>query len=281
MKNAVLFLILLAFLGCTKEVSLQYDGHARSKIVLHGLISPQEGVDLTISRTIPSQEKLDTNTLFLNDALAILYQDNQEFDTLVNVGDKGHFQLSQNKIIDAGKTYVLRVFVQGMETASVDLDIPDSISNLTGAYAELPNGDGSLSIGFDDPLSPVYYAEVIGYDSLGAERQIFPTGGSDGQCIDSWIYSQYFFHADCLGPENPRIVGAFDRETIIWEPRQTVLLHKIKFRLSKIEPKYETIVIFDDQEEVGFTEPELTQTNIKGGYGYVLPVNFAEVVVVF
>ncbi len=282
MKKLFLLVVLWSIMGCLKEVELQYDGDEQAKIVLHGTISPQKGVLLNISKSIPPQEKLDFDQVFLNNALAVLFQDGIPVDTLVNVNNSGDFELSQNISIVEGKEYRLVVSAFGFDAASVQLRIPDSLDGLSMSYQPDGSDKGIIQVSFEPTQNELFYAEVIGYDSLNLVRPIFLQESSNTiDCPASWFAHKYFFHEDCLHKNNPKIVALFNKETIQWEPRAIVLLHKIKLLISKIDPEYETIIDFSDNEEVGFSEPVVIESNVEGGYGYVLPINPSEAIVTF
>ena len=58
-------------------------------------------------------------------------------------------------------------------------------------------------------------------------------------------------------------------------------LHKIVYTVSMIDGQYEKMLKINVGEQLGYFEPFITETNVIGGYGVVLPKNTQSVVINF
>jgi len=58
-------------------------------------------------------------------------------------------------------------------------------------------------------------------------------------------------------------------------------LHKIRYAISLSDEKYKYLFDINEGVDLGYLEPKITETNVKGGYGVVLPLNISEVEVEF
>jgi len=282
MNKVLILFILLIFLGCEKEVHLLYDTGNEEKIVVGGHISPQ-GSELFIRKLIPMGDTTNWDTYFLNDAQPILYQDGMPIDTFRNVDSLGHFTLAQNSHIMAGKEYLLKVKSEGLDSAEVHLRIPDPMGGMTGTYESISDKLGLVSYSFDKPSEDLLLVTIKGYDSLGIERQIYSDFIPDeGDCPTHLTTPIYFYPTKCLASVNPRISIQFEKEARDWSQDVAfVNLHKIVYTISMIDGQYESMLKINTGEQLGYSEPFITETNVIGGYGVVLAENTSSVVITF
>ena len=282
MNKVLIAFIILIFLGCEKEVQLRYDTGGVEKIVVGGHLSPQ-GSELFIRKLIPMGDTTNWDTYFLNDAQPILYQDGVPIDTFRNIDSLGHFTLSQNNYIVAGKEYLLKVKSEGLDSAEVHLQIPELMSGMTGTYESISDELGLVSYSFDEPSEDLLLVTIKGYDSLGVERQIYSDFSLDeGDCPTHLTAPIYIYPTKCLASANPRISIQFEKETRDWSQDVAfVNLHKIVCTISMIDGQYESMLKINLGEQLGFAEPFITETNVIGGYGVVLAKNTRTIVISF
>ncbi len=285
MKKVFCLFCILVFWGCEKVVDLQYAA-TPAKIVLDGYISPQ-GSELFITRSTPAGKEMNRDSLFLNDALAILYQDSNPIDTFINIDTLGHFELSQNTSIVVGASYQIKVFAGGLGVASVDdLLIPEPIDSLQMIFAPKTSDKGSIKVSFDAPDNSLFYVKVTGYGSMGLELPVASTFLSDvGECPATWTLPRYFCETRCLNIENPRVSFDFEYEAYNYHWKSYddtyVYLHRIRYAISLSDKKYKNLFYVNEGFDLGFIEPKITETNVKDGYGVVLPLNMSQVEVEF
>ncbi len=276
MKKYVFILTLLLLVGCEKDVELQYEGDKKEAIVLDGYVSPQGG-KLFISRSTLPGEILDWDDVFLNDALAILFQDTIPIDTFTNIDSTGHYLLVPNDNIVAGSRYRLEVSSSGLEKVVVRLAIPESLGDISANYESISPQVGQMSINFNPPSdNKVLVIEVTGFDSLGISVPIYPVngGGVAGECAQLLSAPRYFYSTDCLHNDNPRIFFKFEKESRDFsKPFTFVQLRRIIFDVSYSDEQYKYLYDINEGDNLGYVEPHITKSNVEGGYGVVLPKN--------
>lgn len=285
MKTNFFLLFLLVFLGCSeRQAELEFPD-APAKIVLDGYISPH-GSSLFITSFTPSGKILDPQHLFLNDAQAILFLEDEPIDTFMLIDTLGHFELGPNDKILEGKIYRLMVSSEGLSDVVVeDLLIPKPIDSMQMIYEPMDALEGSIRVNFDVPDNSLFYCSCRGYDSIGIERDISSTFFSDvGDCPATWTLPRYICESRCFGVDNPRL--AFDFSYVTqnhWFPVGDIFvnLHRIRYSISRCGERYRYLLDVQDGFDLGYKEPNVTESNVKGGYGVVLPLNISEAEVVF
>lgn len=288
-------LILCCFLlwSCDKE--LDYTFPLQEKIVVVGELSPQDGVFLQISSTIPNTENgVLFEDLIIEDANVFLETSTGEFHQIPHSGE-GIYTLSNNQnIIIADSVYTIIIEHSSLgEARSAALTIPNNIidgvtldANLTG---ELWLGNTGipeilLELSWEDSPNETNY--LIQLDAL--TNPIIPLGAKVAgieqfgvcQVINSQPPYGIYFDDLCFKNQNIsiKILTGIRESVRIGDTVQTV--KNLKLHLYSVDEAYVSYLNSQRplETETGISEPERSFSNINNGLGIITAINKYEIV---
>lgn len=259
--------------SCSKEIDyeLNFEGE---KIVVNSFFSSNDGFEAFVSKTASPNGTVIFDSLKLNDAIIIVYENDIPFDTLQSLGE-GHYQ--GNKYPSMGNRYALSVAHSEFETATAsnqelpldfEMNISDKrINHVLPKNEDFPTLDFNLSI-TDAAAERNYYfikAYLIIDGSVRSNFNFWLPNQSEF-AADPCQTDEFFFPDDCFNGQELLLNMAMETQTLDEEKAQQVEV--VVKSISK--DFYEYLKSNRPQPEgfeVPFTEPNFLFTNIKNGYG--------------
>lgn len=216
MKNTVLYIItlLLALVNnsCELEKELEFKGYGEFSpaIVVHGFISPNNGVEVAIRKT---QEVDKVNSYpYLDDAGIVLFEDGLPLFHLTEI-DSGFFVSPYGFTPSTGKGYHIEASAPGFEKASsaTQFILPEiPVDSLVLINDSISHQGHFLRFRFNDPpdINNYYHVNYMSSESPepvynAAEKASFILGSFDDVEFDgdsTWQTVQYYDNIN--SPEN-------------------------------------------------------------------------------
>lgn len=161
----VISIIIPVFLNsCTKKLDYDFEDQPR-KLVVNSILTSDSLVKVYVSST---QNILKADTIIIDNALVLLYQNNIFYDTLTHRG-KGLYMPSNNLYPCIRCVYKVIVKVSGFPDAEAEDKIPDFNVNydvhVTYPYGYDQNNEavGLFELTFKDPAGEKNYYELMIY----------------------------------------------------------------------------------------------------------------------
>ena len=263
MKKPALYIILfitLTISSCELNKELQFKGfdEFNSKIVIHGFISPNNGAEVVVRKSLPVN---DVNSIsYLKDAEVTLFEDGTPLFHLSEI-DSGYFVSPPGFIPVKNKGYIIEVSAPGFPeaTSTTQFLMPEIvIDSLILVRDSITHQGYFLDFSFNDPadVENFYHFEYLSSES---PEPVFPTdskrefilGSIDDTAFDGesiWQRVQYYDNIN--DPENKVINGYLFCISADFE----------SFISSLDEYDYTKETIF-------FPTTSSVYSNISGGYG--------------
>ncbi|HUS86471.1 MAG TPA: DUF4249 domain-containing protein [Bacteroidales bacterium] len=150
------------------DKELQFKGYDefRSRIVVHGFISPNNGVAVAVDKTLPVNDV--TSDSYLEDAVIVLFEDGNPILNLVEI-DSGFFTSPTSFTPSVGKGYHIEVTAPGFKEviSTVQYLVPEiSLDSLLLVRDSLTHRGYYLNFSFKDPpeLKNYYHFEYLSTD---------------------------------------------------------------------------------------------------------------------
>lgn len=271
LKNIFVLIIgIVLFSSCEKEKHPPYSNKT-IQIVVQGEISSELGVEVMIGRALPAFVSLPLDSLVINDALVTLLEDGVIVDTLVNIDSIGNYRLSKSVEIKNNHAYSLAVDADGLPSVySKSVKVYDScLTSWAAEYQSVSSKEGKLSVSFS--CAPESDKELyLSVKAFGEGGIILPfrrygPPSSDQECeFDSGLN---LLSSNCYDMANGELEFPFEKKVFSY-------LHDGMYDVKKLQLEF---VTYENTGEyyggvsvgaIGFAEPNVTNSNIIGGYGY-------------
>lgn len=182
MKKILIISAFVALLAsCTKEIALNLPSYS-SKLVVNGEFDSDNTIALTISRSMPILQKIDSTGFLIKDATVKIYENGIYFGDAVYTGGK----YTLNKKPSDSKTYAIEVTSPVYPKAVANLIMPDKVI-MTASYTDSVGLDkdgfkvGQVKLTFNDNgLVNNYYKMLIRwYNAPALEWSPMPIKSGD------------------------------------------------------------------------------------------------------
>lgn len=279
-----LFIILIVLINISCEKELDSNFINNKEIVIHGFINPDSIVKINVSFTYPENINTpDTNDIFINDAICLLYENNTFIDTLNYT--KNGFYICNNFKPTTNNAYKLTVKVKGFKEINATTTIPEKVKfsiNLEKIYTYVYKGN----ITFKDPPGNTYFLfniltkdtirysfEDVGHIEYSDGFQYYFINPDMGKSIEGQnfrnqnTFSDEKFKDKTYNLNIQRIESGFSNGYIyFW----LTTLNKDLYLNLKSKKKY-----YDIKDDI-FAEPVNLYSNINGGLGIFAGYNRTE-----
>lgn len=281
-----LFIILIVLINISCEKELNSNSINNNKeIVVNGFINPDSIVKINVSFTYPENiDKPDTNNLFINNAICLLYENNTFIDTLNYT--KNGFYICNNFKPATDNTYKLTIKVKGFKEINATTTIPKKVKfsvNLEKIYPLVYKGN----ITFKDPIGDTYFLfniltkdtfkysfeDVSHIEYSDGGLQYYFTNPDVGKSIEGQSFRNQNTFSDAKFKDKTynlniqRIEIYFDNDYLyFW----LTTLNKDLYLNLKSKKKYDDVI-----NDV-FAEPVNIYSNINGGLGIFAGYNRAQ-----
>lgn len=285
-KYIHLLSVTLLLVSCTKyiEFSPPYEG---DKIVINGYLSPNEGARIKITHSInPVGKYLWSDSLIVKDAVAALYENGVKLIDLEYTG-KGNYGLPDSPAVEllAGHKYKLIVQTEQYGKAeSEEITLPEKpeINNFKFekvgyVYGSGPeNGLFSFSISGPNENESYFSIQVVTENDKSLFFMHYPRieGENYFESCETGAGGMNIYSNEC-GYINQ--VHQYSFELGYGESRNVFLYYQpLIIRIGTVSRDvYEYAKSNSQLEgmELGFAEPPILKSNIKGGYGLLYGAN--------
>lgn len=289
-KPTYVFFLLIITLSCDKDIEYKFEGF-QVQMVVNAFISPQEGIQVQVSRSIPPNQDVLKNKIWVNDAKVSLYLNGQ---LLVQVPfQKDGVYKSPLDDLNADQSKKYHIVVEHPELGTVSSEaifIPFTPIVLSSTLEPSPNlsinGDPQLRWALrlkDGSLEGTAYLTVINLkDSRNAYSEAPPNitllNLKIGQFCDLvYTYGNHLlFKNECIRGQEVDLSFEFDVPNRIGGIGQKFTPDSIECKIYTVHKDfYEYYQTQNRPEdfELAFSDPEPLFTNMKGGYGVFLALN--------
>lgn len=265
----LLFIVLLCFTSCTKEIEITTLGFER-KIVVNSLFTPQKPFEFRFSYTIQPYESLP---IFTDSIHLWLYENESKvLDTLFLSDTFIGSYYPKN-----GCAYSLKIFVQGYDTIFACDTVPSQIS-ITDGSIQLISIDKyqthtyHTNIDFSDPSFETNYYEIF---FVGAQYDyenkitdaVLLTEGDVSYYPESYFFSDKLFNGKNYSLNINRDLGfGFGTETKV--TLRNISSQYYMYRKFWTRHLYNQVAIDKGVGSLIYTgEPQPMYNNIVNGYG--------------
>ncbi|AEE51726.1 DUF4249 domain-containing protein [Haliscomenobacter hydrossis] len=289
--NIIPYVILFFFCSCDKDIAYKFDSF-QPKMVVNANLSPQDGILVQVSRSIPPNEDVSKNKIWINDAVVKLYEDGTLLRTLPFKKDGLYGAVATEFNPSIGHLYSLQIeHPEFGEMSSEAISIPPPPIILSSKVERSPN----LSINNDpqvrwqvhlkDPLeNNGGYLSVITIKSSQNAYSESPYNSTllntkIGQfCELFFTYgNRLLFKNECFKGQEVELTFEFDVSATIGPIGQRYTPDQLELKLYSIdETLYEYYRTQNRPEdfELAFSDPEPLYSNMEGGYGVFLAFNY-------
>jgi len=235
--NSICFVFIMLAICCEKEIKIHIDLF-KHKPVINCILDTDTIVSVTVSQSTPMGDTLSAS---IDDALVILYMDNQIIDTLINIG-KGKYS-SFNKRPLPGHSYMINASIPGFENVLVQDSIPELVS-LNDAYYIFPAGN--------DVAGDPYLEFVINFDDNGR--------------INNYYEAVFYAKTNSL-------VNFFTHDSITYINKFTNFLSNDAVLIDEGDIDYHPVTIFFSDRMFNGKNVTIRAKAFNFGYGY----NFGQI----
>jgi len=145
---AFLFLLFVTFLfACEKTIRIDIP-ESEKKIVINGVLSPDEDIKVTISRSLYILDPDDGKPPFLTNAVVNLFENGQFINTLSHLSN-GNYSI--NYQASEGNTYYFEVNANDLNTATTSTKIPSKVNIKSMGWEPDIHNDIQFTVKFSDP----------------------------------------------------------------------------------------------------------------------------------
>jgi hypothetical protein len=279
-KNAtyIIFIIFLlaGIYSCEKDVTVEVP-EASTEIVVEGIIEPGQYPQILLTHTLPFFGTISTTDVIVNSiqGATVIVDDGVIFDTLIQIPNYGIY-FGTHIMGEVGKSYNLRIFVEGKTITSVT-NIPQAVKLDTTWWKPDGNRD---SLGFawahltdPDTLGNCYrwYAQRINHYTYGdnagqiKDSTFIPSPGS--------VFEDKFINAKSFDFSFPRGKFIFSdkeddsgEEEFFFKRGDTIVVKFCTIDRASFE-FWRTEESQVQNNGNPFGSPQPISTNIKGGLG--------------
>ena len=291
--NIILYVVLFFFCSCDKDIAYKFDSF-QPKMVVNAHLSPQKGILVQVSRSIPPNEDVSKNKIWINDAVVKLYEDGVFLLNLPSKKDGLYEAVAAEFNPSIGRLYSLQIeHPEFGKMSSEAISIPPPAIILSSKLERSPN----LSINNDpqvrwqvqikDPLEKNGgYLTLInlkysgnGYTETPNNAKLLNT--KIGQfCELFFTYdNRLLFKNECFKGQEVELTFEFDVSAKIGPIGQRFTPDQLELKLYSVDEtfyEYHRTQNRPEDFELAFSDPEPLFTNMKGGYGIFLAFNYAE-----
>jgi len=268
MKRLLVYILAIAgLISCDLEKEIAFDPvYDGGKIIIHGFISPNEGVRMLLRKSVPVNRATEDD--IITGAQVLLYGDN-EFKFSLNEVEPGYFISPSDSILSEGVAYMVRVITEdlGVAESNIQYILPEVILDSIVYVKNIPPAQaGRLKYYLNDPEG-IVNNYTISYKEFS--RDIL---------IGSYPYSQefimpYFNDNEFNGRLYIRDINyytPFDYDTV-----------RVIGRLYNISAEYMKFLESLDDYQYTWGDPFFDYTtpvysNIKNGYGIFGSYTYSE-----
>lgn len=290
-KNILIFFLLVISLSCDKDIEYKFDAF-QTQMVVNAFISPQEGIQVQVSKSTPPNQDVPKTKIWINDAMVSLYK-NGQFLMQVPFQKNGIYQSSvENLETDQANFY--HIVVEHMEFGTVNseaISLTSAPTIINSAFKPSPN----LSINGDPQVrwalrlqgsmkAEGAYLVVINLKSSPNEYRESPPNSKllnvkiDQFCDLIYTYgNNILFKNDCILGEEVELTFEFDVPNRIGGIGQHYTPDLIECKIYSVSQDfYEYYQTQNRPEdfELAFSDPEPLFTNMSSGYGIFLAFNY-------
>lgn len=292
-KPIYVFFLLIIASSCDKDIEYKFDDF-QAQMVVNAFISPQEGIQVQVSRSIPPNQDVLKTRIWINDAKVSLYL-NEQFVMQVPFQKNGIYA-SPIEDLKPNQSNKYHIVVEHPEFGAVKSEailIPLEPIVLSSALEPSPNlsinGDPQLRWALrlkDGSIEEAAYLTVINLkDSRNAYSEAPPNitllNLKVGQFCDL-VYTygnNLLFKNECIRGQEVDLSFEFDVPNRIGGIGQKFTPDSIECKIYTV-PKdfYEYYRTQNRPEdfELAFSDPEPLFTNMQGGYGVFLALNYTK-----
>ncbi|MFY9153613.1 MAG: DUF4249 domain-containing protein [Prolixibacteraceae bacterium] len=282
-KYIQLLLFTILLVSCTKyiEYSPPYEG---DKIVINGYISPTEGAKIKITHSInPVGNYLWADSLLIKDASAALYENGIKLIDL-KYGGKGYYGLPDSPTVNliAGHKYKLVVQSELYGKAeSEEITLPEQPVINDFKFGEtvkiygVEYGIFSFSISEPNKKDTYFLLDAVtkNNESLFFRRYPWKDGEIYFESCQAYIGVLSVYSNEC-GFTNQEHSYAlqikyYDRNSNYYYKPIIIRIGTVSRELYEYAKNYSQL----EGIELGFAEPPILKSNIKGGYGLLYGSN--------
>lgn len=293
MRKAVLYILFLIMtvVACTKLIDIDFPVH-KSKPVVNSFIGADSIIQVHVNTSVPV---LEPDTIFPEDALVLLYKDNDPWDTLAF---KNNRYVSDYAGEEGGK-YSLKVLIPGYDTVFSETKVPErpQIYDLSHKHDIIIDQDRihysqlKLTIRDNDPEVNYYEFDII-------EKYSSEWSAEDTTYGFTWLGNNVdpVLEDEGLLDYNPPTMVFSDRlfngsdytMTINYtSPNNDTNIYDVILIFNSVSSDYyyykRKLAIFtstlDSDIFFGGPEPVELYSNIKGGYGIFASYSSSEYII--
>lgn len=292
-KPIYIFFLLIIASSCDKDIEYKFEDF-QAQMVVNAFISPQEGIQVQVSRSIPPNQDVLKTKIWINNAKVSLYL-NEQFIMQVPFQKNGIYE-SPIEDLNPDQSNKYHIVVEHPEFGTVNSEailIPLEPIVLSSTLEPSPNlginGDPQLRWALrlkDSSTEEGAYLTVINLkDSRNAYSESPPNitllNIKIGQFCDL-VYTygnNLLFKNECVRGQEVDLTFEFDVPNRIGGIGQNFTPDLIEckiYTVSKDFYEYYRTQNRPEDFELAFSDPEPLFTNMKGGYGVFLAFNYAE-----
>jgi hypothetical protein len=292
-KPIYIFFLLIIASSCEKDIEYKFKNF-QAQMVVNAFISPQEGIQVQVSSSIPPNQDVPKPKIWVNNAKVSLYL-NEQFFMQVPFQKSGIYT-SPIENLNPDQSNKYHIVVEHPEFGTITseaISIPSGPIGLSSTLESSTNlglnGDPQLRWVFrlkDTSTAEGAYLTVINLnDSKNAYSESPPNitllNIKIGQFCDLiYTYGNHLLlNNECIRGQEVDLTFEFDVPNRIGGIGQnfTPDLIECKFyAVSKDFYEYYRTQNRPEDFELAFSDPEPLFTNMKGGYGVFLAFNYAE-----
>ena len=272
--------LILIFTACEKTIFLELSDNEQ-KIVMNGLLTPDYGLWLNLSKSVSCSEPSVTSFKPINSAIVEYYQNDELIASLISSTDIGDYYETDFKP-KHGNEYLLTVDTYGMPEASAVVTVPYPVE-ITGfdttilnnilynEYGYYTETEFFVTIRFRDPVTiqnyymlGLFYLESGHYQPLEAYTEDINMNIHIQDGLNILVWNDKNFNGQAFEfMINYKMVE--DRG---FETEFRIILYSIEEEYFKYLKSYsQNFTILN--EDVLLFEPVQVSSNVTGGYGIV------------
>lgn len=269
MPRTLPFLLILSILACEQAIEIELPPH-NSRLVVNSFIAPGEPLSLKLSA---SSFLLVNNTNGIEDALVLLYENDQFVDTLIP--HEGGYYSSGEFIPTANKSYEIRIDHPDYPSVSAQDYLPEAVPILLTSWTRDVYVDeegyhmNRIAITFQDPAEVDNYYELI-IHNIGTGS--FLSGSISNDTLITREDDEDFYSSTTLFRDEGIEGELYELEVFCGYSSSNSLAYLIEFRtISKPFYDYKKSLMrhlfnqYMDFWDQGI--PVDLKTNIENGYG--------------
>ena len=278
--------VILLLVSCSKYIEFlpPYEG---DKIVINGYLSPNEGAKIKITHSInPVGKYLLSDSLLIKDASAALYENGIKMIDL-KYGGKGFYGLPDSPSVElrAGNKYKLIVQSDRYGSAeSEEITLPEKPEIVDFKFEEIGyfNGSGSenglfsFSISEPNEKESFFSIEVLTKDDRSLYFGHYPRieGEIYFESCETYVGSMNIYSNECgftnlVHQYNFDLKYSDDGYSSKYYQPLIIRIGTVSRDLYEYSKSYSQL----EGIELGFAEPPILKSNIKGGYGLLYGAN--------